>query len=61
LWFHGDVPAVSEKQRKFMAAELDRKRKGRKTKTGMTGQQLADFARKRKAGRPPPSGQTGGY
>ena len=35
-----------------MAAELGRKTRGKKTKTGMTAQQLSDFARKRKAGPP---------
>jgi hypothetical protein len=43
---------VSEKQRLFMAAELGRKTKGKKTRTDMTAQQLADFARKRKAAPP---------
>lgn len=52
VWSDPYVPAVSERQRKFMAAELGRKTRGKKTKTGMTGKQLADFARKRKA-RPP--------
>ena len=41
-------PATSEKQRKFMGAELGRLRAGKKTKTGMTEEQLRDFARKRK-------------
>jgi hypothetical protein len=42
------MPAVSEKQRKFMGAELARKRSGKKTKTGMSEKQLRDFARKKK-------------
>lgn len=42
------MPATSEKQRKFMGAELGRKRKGKKTKTGMSEKQLEDFAKKRK-------------
>jgi len=42
------MPATSEKQRRFMGAELARKRAGKKTKTGMSEQQLEDFARKRK-------------
>jgi len=42
------MPAKSEKQRKFMGAELARKRKGKKTKTGMTEKQLRDFARRKK-------------
>jgi hypothetical protein len=40
------VPSTSEKQRKFMGAELGRKRAGKKTKTGMSEEQLRDFARK---------------
>lgn len=42
------MPAVSEKQRRFMGAELARKRAGKSTKTGMTEEQLRDFARKPK-------------
>jgi hypothetical protein len=44
------MPAKSEKQRKFMGAELARKRAGKRTKTGMSESQLKDFAR-RKRGR----------
>ncbi len=47
-----------------MGLELARKRSGRKTQTGMTAQQLEDFATKRKAARPPPSrkaNKAGGY
>lgn len=40
------MPASTEKQRKFMGAELARKRKGKKTKTKMSKAQLEDFARK---------------
>jgi hypothetical protein len=40
------VPAKSEKQRKFMGAELARKREGKKTTTGMSEKQLEDFASK---------------
>ena len=43
------MPAISEKQRKFMGAELARKRAGKKTKTGMTEKQLEDFAKKPKS------------
>lgn len=43
------MPAVSEKQRKFMGAELARKREGKKTKTGMSESQLHDFAKKKKS------------
>lgn len=41
------MPAVSEKQRRFMGAELSRKREGKKTRTGMSEQQLKDFATKK--------------
>jgi hypothetical protein len=42
------MPAVSERQRAFMGAELGRKRAGKKTKTGMSEDQLRDFARSKK-------------
>lgn len=42
------MPAKTEKQRKFMGAELARKREGKKTKTGMSEAQLRDFAKKGK-------------
>jgi hypothetical protein len=42
------MPAKTEKQRKFMGAELARKREGKKTKTGMSEKQLEDFATKGK-------------
>lgn len=42
------MPAKSEKQRKFMGAELERKREGKSTKTGMSEKQLRDFAKKGK-------------
>lgn len=42
-------PAYSERQRKFMCAELGRKRAGKKTKTGMTETQLRDYCRKNPA------------
>ena len=38
------MPAVSERQRRFMGAELSRKRAGKKTKTGMSESQLEDYA-----------------
>jgi len=38
------MPSVSERQRKFMGAELARKRAGKKTKTKMTAKQLEEFA-----------------
>lgn len=40
------MPAESERQRRFMGAELARKRAGKKTKTGMSESQLSDFAHK---------------
>jgi len=40
------MPAVSEKQRRFMGAELARKRAGQKTRTGMSESDLSDFASK---------------
>lgn len=42
------MPAVSERQRAFMGAELARLRSGKKTRTGMSEEQLRDFARKPK-------------
>jgi hypothetical protein len=42
------MPATSEKQRRFMGAELARKRKGKKTQTHMSEEQLRDFASKKK-------------
>lgn len=42
------MPAKSEKQRRFMGAELARKRAGKKTRTGMKTKQLKDFASKKK-------------
>jgi hypothetical protein len=42
------MPAYTEKQRRFMGAELARKRKGKHTQTGMSEKQLEDFARKPK-------------
>ena len=40
------MPAKTEKQRKFMGAELQRKREGKKTRTDMTEKELEDFASK---------------
>jgi hypothetical protein len=48
------VPAKSDKQRRFMGAELARKRAGKKTQTGMTEAQLEEFAKKPKKSRPVP-------
>ena len=40
------MPSTSERQRKFMGAELSRKRSGKKTRTGMSQESLRHFARK---------------
>lgn len=40
------APPVSEKQRKFMGAELRRLREGKKTRTGMSEEQLREYAAK---------------
>lgn len=45
------MPAKSERQRRFMGAELARKRAGKKTKTGMSEEDLRDFAKKKKGGK----------
>jgi hypothetical protein len=42
------VPAKTEKQRKFMGAELARKRAGKKTRTQMSEKELAKYASKSK-------------
>ncbi len=42
------MPAKSEKQRKFMGAELARKRAGKKTQTGMSERELEKYASKGK-------------
>lgn len=41
------MPARTEKQRRFMGAELARKRAGKKTRTGMSEKQLRKFAKKK--------------
>jgi hypothetical protein len=48
------MPATSEKQQRFMGADLSRLRSGKKTRTGMNEKQLSEFAStksKRKPGR----------
>lgn len=40
------MPAVSEKQRRFFGAELARKRAGKKTRTGMSEEQIRHYAAK---------------
>ena len=42
------MPAKSDKQQRFMGAELARKRAGQETQTGMSEKQLEDFATKKK-------------
>ena len=42
------MPATSEKQRRFMGAELARKRAGEHTRTGMSESQLREYAKKPK-------------
>ena len=42
------MPAKSAKQRRFMGAELGRRRAGKRTKTSLTEEQLEEFARKPK-------------
>ena len=38
------MPASSERQRAFMGADLQRKREGKLTKTGMSEKQLSEYA-----------------
>lgn len=40
------MPSKTEKQRKFMGADLARVEQGKKTKTGMSGTQLSHYAAK---------------
>ena len=40
------MPAKSTKQRRFMGAELGRLREGKETQTGMSEEQLSDYASK---------------
>ena len=46
------MPAKSKKQQQFMGAELARKRAGKRTRTGMSEQQLEDFASTKHKGLP---------
>jgi hypothetical protein len=39
------MPSKSDKQQRFMGAELARKREGKATQTGMSEKQLHDFAK----------------
>ena len=43
-----EMPAKTEKQRKFMGAELARKRAGKKTRTEMSEKELEKMASKKK-------------
>ena len=40
------MPAKTEKQRRFMGAELERKREGKETRTDMSEQELEKMASK---------------
>jgi hypothetical protein len=42
----GTMPAKTEKQRRFMGAELERKREGKQTKTDMSEAELEKMASK---------------
>lgn len=56
------MPAESEKQRRFMGADLGRLRAGKSTQTGMNEGQLRDFARKpARGGRRGRAGKKRGY
>ncbi|KKL72436.1 hypothetical protein LCGC14_2084900 [marine sediment metagenome] len=46
------MPSVSKRQRRFMGAELRRKRKGKKTRTKMSEAQLEEFASIKEKGLP---------
>ena len=39
------MPSTTRKQQRFMQAEYVRKKRGQKTKTGMTKEQLRDFVK----------------
>lgn len=46
------MPAVSKRQQRFMGAELQRKREGKKTRTGMSERQLSEYASTKRKGLP---------
>jgi Protein of unknwon function (DUF3008) len=46
------MPSKSQVQQKFMGADLARARAGKKTKTGMSEEQLEDFASTKRKGLP---------
>ena len=43
-------PAKSERQRRFMAADRERAKAGKKTKTGLSEETLDDYVHKPKGG-----------
>lgn len=45
-------PVVSKAQQRFLGAELRRKRRGKRTRTGMSEAQLEEFAETRRKGLP---------
>jgi Protein of unknwon function (DUF3008) len=46
------MPSKSQVQQKFMGADLARAKAGKKTKTGMSEEQLEDFASTKRKGLP---------
>ena len=44
------MPAKTRKQQRFFGAELARKRKGKKTRTGLSEAKLREMARRKKRG-----------
>ena len=42
------MPAKTERKRRFMGDELERKREGKKTRTGMSEKELEKMASKKK-------------
>lgn len=43
------MPSRSKRQQRFMGAELQKKREGKPTSTGMSEKQLRDFAKSKPA------------
>lgn len=54
------MPAKSKAQQRFMAAELQRKREGKHTKTGMSERQLREFASTKRSNLTPRMSRRGG-
>ena len=46
------MPAKSKAQRRFMGAELQRKRQGKRTRTGMSEARLEEYAGTKEKGLP---------